>query len=325
MMEDEKCGKFIHQEESFAYYAAMWLSLYKLDNVKNSTFNYSCVNPVRIHFLPYFGARAIKEIKSSQIQEYFRNKRKLLSKDTLKKHKFCLQSIFDLAIDDDIITKNPVTSRIIVASDVKSVKKEVWNQEEYDTAWNYAKTHPHGLDIMFLMETAVTRSELLGLTWQDYTAKTASVYVRNGLVSAKNPYTGTLELVHDGLKNERRRRCIPLSKELNAYLSVKPRKIQIGKHEIHPNYIFHSPEGHAYCPDNWYKWVLLKFMNDLHKATGVRKLTTHELRHTRASLLINNDKNIFAVASLMGHADLKMLRQRYVHQSADDVRTALGL
>lgn len=309
---------------SFSHWSLKWLTLYKLDIVKNNTFLGTYEEPLRLYLLPYFGRSDIRKIKSSDIQRYFKQLISTLSLETLKKHRNCLSGIFALAIDDGIIQTNPVTARLVLKSNVRPIEKRVWTAEQYQQVWNFAKTHPYGLDILVLMETAITRSELLGLTWRDYRPRQGVLLIRNGLVSARNPHNGQNELLHDGVKNCHRERTIPISKELNAYLSLKPRKIYTRKQWIAPEYIFHSPKGLPYNPDNWYKRILLGFMRDLCETyPNIPILTTHELRHTRASLLVNSGVNIFAVAELMGHADLKMLRHRYAHADVESVRAAL--
>jgi integrase len=54
-------------------------------------------------------------------------------------------------------------------------------------------------------------------------------------------------------------------------------------------------------------------------------LNPHELRHTRATLWVNDGKNLLAIAETMGWGDLKMLRQRYAHSDVNVIRNALDL
>jgi integrase len=71
-------------------------------------------------------------------------------------------------------------------------------------------------------------------------------------------------------------------------------------------------------------------MQEMHEAfreqgMDVPILTPHELRHTRASIWVNDGENIFAVADVLGHADLKMLRKRYAHADVESTRKLLGI
>ena len=310
----------------FAYLALDWLSTFKLDIVKNNTFynNYECT--LRRHLIPYFQDRPISEITTSDIQKYFKGKKDELSLETLVKHKNCLTSIFDVAVDDGLREKTPITKRIRLSSTIPPAKKIIWTPMQYEIAWQFAKQHQNGLDIMVLMETGMTRSELLGLTWADYDHKTAILRLEDGLALCKNPHTGQAELIHDKLKNKYREREIPLSKELNGCLYLKPKVARTATGVIITKHIFHAPQGGPYSPDNWYKRVLKKFMRDLHEEyPDIPILTTHELRHTAATYLARHKKiDLLSLADLLGHKDLKMLRERYIHPDTNALRDALG-
>ncbi|MBQ1324985.1 MAG: tyrosine-type recombinase/integrase, partial [Solobacterium sp.] len=46
---------------------------------------------------------------------------------------------------------------------------------------------------------------------------------------------------------------------------------------------------------------------------GVRKIRIHDLRHSHASLLINNGVNIVAVSKRLGHSNIEQTLQTYTH------------
>ena len=311
--------------DGFAQRSIDWLLIFRLGHVKNSTIYGDGICPLR-HLISYFGDTLLSEISLTTVQSYFNSKRDLLSYETLKKHRVCLYAIFDIGREDGICTRNPVSKRISISSTVPLAVRRAWTQAEYDAVWRFARLHNAGLAVQVLMETGMSRSELLGLTWNNFDEKQHLLSITNGLVKCQNFETNKLELVHDGLKNKYRKRTVPISLELSALISKKPRKIIVRGHHIRPNFIFHAPEGGPYMPDNWYKRVLKSFMNDLNYALPeIPPLKTHELRHTRASILVNSGKNIYAVAELLGHSDLHMLRQRYLHIDLSAMRIALDL
>lgn len=47
--------------------------------------------------------------------------------------------------------------------------------------------------------------------------------------------------------------------------------------------------------------------------------------HTRATIWVNQGLNIFAVANVLGHSDLKMLMERYAHKDVESTRELLGI
>ena len=98
----------------------------------------------------------------------------------------------------------------------------------------------------------------------------------------------------------------------------------VGGQEVEPEYIFHSPEGQPYQPQNWNNRVYSRFTKELLAAhPELPKLSPHELRHTRATLWLAQGVSPLMVAKLLGHTDLKMLAKIYDHTSIDTLRTAI--
>ena len=63
------------------------------------------------------------------------------------------------------------------------------------------------------------------------------------------------------------------------------------------------------------------------EAEGIilKKLNPHELRHSRATIWVNNDVNLFAIAEEMGWSDLSMLRKVYGHPDINKLRSMLKI
>lgn len=113
-------------------------------------------------------------------------------------------------------------------------------------------------------------------------------------------------------------------------LKGKPQKLWVKKRGeaaptlTEPEYVFHSPEGLPYQPNNWSNRVFFPFMRDLHKVhPELPDLTPHELRHTRATLWIAQGISPLMVARLLGHCDVKMLTKVYDHTTVDTLREAI--
>lgn len=317
----------------FKEYAQYWLKTYCLGKVKNNTYSGTYQDPVDGHLIPYFGDFRIKNIKPDDVQKFFNQKALTSSLESQKKMKACLKRIFEVACTNGVCRCNPVTSILRLSSQVDPKVKHVWTQKQYDIAWEFAKHHKNGLHILILLETAITRSELLGLHRRDHDISNSVLYINRGRVLEKDPVTGKTSIVEDGLKNKYRERAIPISKELNAAIYLHPRVIFVCKTKVKgvtpkqvcPSHIVYSPEGFGCRPDNWYKRVFKPFMRELHEAhPEVPILTTHELRHTRATLLKNKVVDIYSIARLLGHCDLDMLAKRYAHDDVDALRIALS-
>ena len=212
--------------------------------------------------------------------------------------------------------------------------KQAYTQEQYDIVYRFAKTHKHGLHIMMLLEAGISRSELLGLRWEDLDISKKEIKINQGLVTLRNADTEKWVTESDGLKNRHRQRTIPLVNQgLLDRLSQHPRIISVGgdktrgtrQKTVATTHVFYSTKGKCFQPNNWDKRAYKQFMSDLSAAhPAIPLLNAHELRHTRATLWLAQGVSPLMVAKLLGHKDLKMLLNVYDHTTTDTLRQALS-
>ena len=244
-------------------------------------------------------------------------------------HKDFLDKLVEHAKEEGYCKENAASASIIrLPKYHRVIEKPAFSQQEYDTTYEFAVNHPKGLAIMLLMETGCSRSELLGLRFEDFDAEHGILHINQGLVSV-NSKDGGETLIADGLKNGYRHREIPiLELRLLARLKAEPKTITISSGEnertVKAEYIFHSPEGKAYIPRNWYEREYKPFMRALVKAhPKIPLLTPHELRHTRATLWSAQGVPQHLIADLLGHCDTRKLERVYNHTTTDTLRLAL--
>lgn len=318
---------------TFDVWARRWLAIYQQGRIKDNTYQGTYWEPVELHLIPYFGSMVINDIRPVDVAAYFKMAGKQLALETLKKLKACLNGIFETAVENGICIRNPVTKTLKLSSRIPPKEKHTWTAEQYKVAYDFARQRDC-LDIMVLMETAISRSELLGLTWGDFDPARRVLHLNNGLVQVKNSETAKIELVHDGLKNKYRKRDVPISNELAVRLFLRPKIINVGgnaRHHTAPRrvettFIFHAPKGGPFSPANWYHRRFKPFMEELcSEHPEIPPLTPHEFRHTRATLLKDEGKDIYSIARLLGHRDLNMLSKRYAHDNVEALRQALDI
>lgn len=304
---------------SFSVWAEKVLESLK-GTVKGSTYELHYRNTIEKHLIPHFKNARMNRIRQIDVQNYFNKLQDAYSLETLKVHKMVLHKIFEAAIQNDIINKNPCDN-IRLKSTVPKQDKHTYTEEECDLVLQYAATHPYGLEITLLLSYGISRSELLGIKWTDIDADELTLHIQRGVAEVKNPTTGKVEVVVGDLKNDFRERTIPITKSVMDRIQTQPRTCE---------YMFGNQAGKPQCPSNWRRRRYNVFMRDMHKfyeeqGIDIPVLTPHELRHTRASLWVNGGANLFAVANVLGHADLQMLRKRYAHSDVEATRKMLGL
>jgi integrase len=323
-------GPFPKQAVSFRVLAHRWLTVYKKGHVKDNTYTGTYEIPVEKHLIPYFGDLDISEIRHTDIQKFLNDVSRTYSAESAKKMFACLKGIFGMAVSDDIIQKDPTLGQFSRPKFHATCKKRAYTQEEYDRVLQFVKNYdgPGRLDVLVLLQTGISRSELLGLKPENVLPSQCLDIVQ-GTVVAKNTKTGHLHIVSDGLKNSFRRRCIPIGTELYRMLkeaASTPVSDQKKGRTILPDFLFHSPTGKVWNPDNWRKRVYLPLMDAMHAANpDIPILTAHELRHTRATLWVNAGIDTSLVLKLCGWSNDRMLNTRYYHFDPEVARKKLGL
>ena len=309
----------------FSAWALSCLELYKKPYVKANTYSGTYLYPVKLHLIPYFGNMNLNDIRPIHIQQYINEASRKYAPETIKKDCNALKLIFDTAVDNQLCTKSPLTKSVKRPKSEGATVKHAFTQEQYDTAYAFAKEWENGLSLMLLLETGISRSELLGLRWEDLDLEQQSIHINQGLVVYHSVEEDKLVMESNGLKNKFRRRTIPITDQaLWKRLCQAPRTVNLGKRTLLTEQIFHSPEGKPYQPNNWENRVYRPFMRALHKAhPEVPMLSPHELRHTRATLWIAQGMDPYMAARLLGHSDLKMLTKIYDHTSTETLRQAL--
>lgn len=317
-------GTSVIREEKFSNWALSCLETYKRPYVKPNTYAGTYLAPVQNHLIPAFGEMKISDIKPVHIQRYINQASAKYAPETVKKDYNCLKLIFDTAVDNQLCLKSPLTRSIKLPRYETRKDKHAFTQTQYDVAYAAAKEYG-GLSLMLMLETGLSRSELLGLRWEDIDEENRCIRVTQGLVVYHDVDEDKQVLSSDGLKNKFRKRAVPITDDaLWSRITQAPRTVKAGGRKIPTEYVVHSPEGKPYNPNNWVNRVFRPFMRRLHREhPDIPELSPHELRHTRATLWIAQGIDPYMVARLLGHSDLKMLTKIYDHTSTETLRKAL--
>lgn len=171
----------------------------------------------------------------------------------------------------------------------------------------------HGVLPMFYLElvSGVRKGELVALLWEDLdtTSRTISVSkqaaVRNGEITISRP------------KTEPSVHRISIPQEAVELL--------IQEHEKHPDnpYMFPSPKtGGMYYPDS-----VVNLHKKLLKDAGLEHIRFHDLRHTFATMALQNGVDVKTVSSMLGHYDAGFTLRTYTHatrQAQDEAAQTMG-
>jgi len=272
-----------------------------------------------------FGQKQICHVKLSDAKSWFVSLHdRGYKQNTIGVMECVVRPAFEMAVDDDIIRKNPFKFKLsdVVPKDAyvrDALTKE--QQEKYlqfvqDCGGNYYD------DIVILLGTGLRVSELYGLTRADIDFDRRCIHVRRQLSrTANQPYFISSPKTKSGI------RTIPMTD--TVYMALK----RVLKNRASPKvemlvdgctgFIFLDKAGKPKVAMH-----LENFMRGLQRkhpwALGgdFPKVTPHVLRHTFCTNMQQAGIDIKSLQYLMGHSNASVTLDVYTHSSFDSVERA---
>ena len=206
-----------------------------------------------------------------------------------------LHQALDQAVKERIIPSNPTNGCRIPQLEKKEMK--VIAPEQVGSYLNAAKEN--GVLPMFYLEltSGLRRGELLALLWEDLDIAERTISVTKTL-SAK---TGKMTVSPPKTQNSIRKVVIP----------TEAVELLVEEHEKHPDspYMFPSPvTGNMYHPD-----AIGRVHKKLLKQAGLPDIRFHDLRHTFATLALQNGVDVKTLSSMLGHYSAGFTLDTYTH------------
>ena len=268
----------------------------------------------------YFKGRTLQSISSIDIQKFlnylrteYRTKQGKPVSDKTVRHSYCvLVLIFGFAAEQELILKNPMDK----VDCPKLVRKKVnaFTQEQAKVFFEQLNDCP--LDfrcMMYLLITAgLRRGELLGLQWRDIDFDALTIEVQRNVT-----YSPDKGVVVDTPKTENSSRVIPLlpfvADLLQAYRAVAPSGGADTMLLFPGDDLLGTPRTPAGLTHR-----VKRFMR-LH---GLPDMSPHDLRHSCATLLLNNGADIKSVQEILGHTNASTTLNFYVRSDMERMKAA---
>ena len=159
--------------------------------------------------------------------------------------------------------------------------------------------------ISTLLHTGMRSGECLGLQWDDIDFEQRKIHIRHNLTDVGGKHFLTTPKTATSVRD------LYMSDNLMALLKkhkYEQRKLQlaVGSKFQHPEMVFTSDTGN-YKDRSCLNTSLKRFL----KGTGFEYLTLHKLRHTNATLLLNNGIDLKIVSEHLGHSDIQITAGTY--------------
>lgn len=309
-LEKQARNETLSKNIGFSEWSLKWLKIYKKGHVKENTYLYTYKVNIEKHINPYFGNTRLADIKQVDIQNFI-NSKSTMAQSCLKRFKVILNDIFDKAIDNELCYKNPCKS-IDISSKRPEIKKQSYNQAQVNKIIKYAKTHKFGSMPIILLNTGLRRGELLGLTWDNVDMYNDIIHVVQQVMTVQRVTSITT------LKTKSSLRDIPFNTDLHDYL-CKLKQTSTSK------YVIPGQDG-DFMSSPTFNFRFKKFMEDMcENNLCIQKLTPHEMRHTFGTILREKGVDIYTIQKVLGHADIEITADIYVHNDINVLKKQMML
>lgn len=314
----ERKDKFIPTEILFAdFINNEWLPSISGEGSRATTIEFRGFIIKRV--LPYFEGLRLADIDSKKAAEYLEylktaqaNNGKPLSAQTRKHHYSTLNLIFTYALKRGYIDKNPMDK--VESPKLVKHKVDAFTKPEVSRFLCEIEKLPLSQKVMYylLLTTGIRRGECFGLQWRDIDFESALLHINRNVV-----YTVKCGAVVNAPKTENGYRTIPLAQRTLKLLEIYKETEKPKEKEA---FLFHSEESELIARDPSY---ITKHMKKLLKKSDLPNMSPHDLRHTCATLLLQNGADIKSVQDILGHADARTTLNFYARSDLNQMRNSL--
>ena len=270
------------------------------------------------HIKPRIGSIPLSKLSSLDLQKFYKKllsggrvqrieskqQPKGLSAKTVRNINQVISSAMEFAKSQKLIAANPTDGCALPKLEHREMK--TLPAEQLASFLREAKES--GVFELYYIElaTGLRRGELLGLKWEDIDLEHGSLRVRRQ-VSRING-----EVVEAPLKTKNSYRSVSIGADAVEILKGQKRKVN-GTSE----YVFPSPTGGPISPDS-----ILHMLHRVLKRAGLPKVRFHDLRHTFATLALQNGVDIKTVSGMLGHYSAGFTLDTYAHVTTAAQRQA---
>ena len=260
------------------------------------------------HIRPNIGDILLEKLTALDLQKFYKKlltkgrvdrleakgQPKGLSAKTVRNIHQILSSALKLAQEQRIILTNPAERCALPKVEYREMK--TLPVEQLQSFLREARES--GVFELYYLElaTGLRRGELLGLKWEDIDLERGDLRVKRQ-VSRING-----EVVEALLKTKNAYRTLPLAEYTIDVLKEQREKVGSSP------WVFPSPNGGPISPDS-----VLHMLHRVLKRAGLPRVRFHDLRHTFATLALQNGVDIKTVSGMLGHFSAGFTLDTYAH------------
>ena len=287
----------------------MWYEVYAEPRLRENTKDYY-LNYINNHIIPELGDIKLDKLTTIQIQKFYNDlqkngrvqryqhiqlKNKGLSIRVVHGIHTLLNNCLEQAVAERLILVNPARGCKLP----KMEKREMKVLPEEKIRPYLMEADKRGLLAPFYLEltTGLRRGELLALLWTDLDVENRTISITKQVTRTKG------ELVVSQPKTQHSIRTLIVPQQAVDLL--------IQEHSLHPNnpYLFPSPTtGTMYSPE-----TVARIHKRILRDAGLEDCRFHDLRHTFATVALQNGVDIKTLSGMLGHYSSGFTLDTYTH------------
>jgi integrase len=289
------------------------------------------MNMIEVHIDPDIGQKAIQQITTRDIKEFYKklaksgNKSKHpkrvgdmvvetgLAPGSIRHIHNILKPAFLQAVEDGIISHKNNPMKKVKAPQVKRAKPKTLTEEQIAKYLEQLVNHRLYAAFVLDLGSGLRRGELLGLHRSDIDMETGVLTVNTQLQRVQKEGGGSSLEITEVLKTDESERSMVLAPcvlhEIKLHLERQEEEKQKAGELYHD-------EGLVFCGRLGNR-LDTRRLYELHcralKKAGLEHIRFHDLRHTFATLLLEKGEDIKTIQELLGHKDISTTLNTYAH------------
>ena len=238
-----------------------------------------------------------------------------------------LRPAFQLAVDDDLIRKNPFGFELASVIVNDSVTREAITRKQERELLKFIKEDKHFCRyydaIFILFNTGLRISEFCGLTFSDIEFDQKRIKVDHQLQR-----TSQMQYVIQNPKTESGIRYVPMSEEVVAcFRRILANRVAPKVEPMvdgYAGFLFLDKNDRPMVALHWEKYLqhIVEKYNKIYRIQ-MPKVTPHVCRHTFCSNMAKSGMNPKTLQYIMGHSDISVTLNVYTHVQFDDAQAEL--
>jgi integrase len=288
----------------------------------NTRSNYNFV--VNVIKKEAFGQKRIDKIKVSDAKEWLIKMQQIDGRGYSSIHTIrgVVRPAFQMAVDDDLLVKNPFEFQLntVVVND--SVTREAITRQQERDFLEFVKNDQHfckyydGIYILF--KTGLRISEFVGLTKKNLDFENNRIIVDHQLQRTRD-----MKYIIEDTKTESGERMVPMTPEVKeAFQRIlanrKNPKVE-PMVDGYSGFLYLDKNGRPMVALHWEKYFqhIREKYNKIYRIQ-MPKVTPHVCRHTFCSNMAKSGMNPKTLQYIMGHSDISVTLNTYTHLNYDD-------